>query len=119
MYFREGGGTCSVVVRKPGVVTWARFGYRDGGLMLAAGRGVTDVPTDEQWRERSASCSPDWPHWYIKLCGRIELKLNSNHPMTACGDHLGALKALAGELGIPFECYDYRTPAEIEAGAAL
>ncbi|TAK54972.1 MAG: hypothetical protein EPO22_15025 [Dehalococcoidia bacterium] len=119
MYFREGGGTCSVVVRKPGVVTWARFGYRDGGLMLAAGRGVTDVPTEEQWRARSASCSPDWPHWYIKLCGRIEWKLNSNHPMTACGDHLGALKALAGELGIPFECYDYRTPAEIEDGATL
>jgi len=119
MYFREGGGTASVVVRKPSVVTWARFGYRDGQLMLAAGRGVTDVPTEKQWRERSASCSPDWPQWYIKLCGRIERKLNSNHPMTACGDHLGALKALAGELGIPFECYDYRTPAEIEAGASL
>ncbi len=119
MYFREGGGTSSVVVRKPGVVTWARFGYRDNGLILCAGRGITDVPTDEQWRERSASCSPDWPHWYLKLCGRIEWKINSNHPMTACGDHLGALKALAGELGIPFECFDFRTPSEIEGGAAL
>ena len=119
MYFREGGGTSSVVVRMPGVVTWARFGYRDNRLMLCAGRGVTDVPTEAEWRERSANCSPDWPHWYLKLCGRIEWKLNSNHPMTACGDHLAALKALAEELDIPFECYDYRTPAEIEAGAGL
>jgi L-fucose isomerase len=118
LYFREGGGTSSVVVRKPGVVTWARFGYRDGGMMLCAGRGVTDVPSETDWRERSAHCSPDWPHWYLKLCGRIERKINSNHPMTACGDHLGALKALAEELNIPFECYDFRTPAEIEAGTA-
>jgi L-fucose isomerase len=119
MYFREGGGTSSVVVRKPGVVTWARFGYRNNQMMLCAGRGVTDVPTEAQWRERSAQCSPDWPHWYLKLCGRIEWKINSNHPMTAYGDHLGPLKALAEELDIPFECYDYRSPAEIEAGAGL
>ena len=119
MYFREGGGTSSVVVRKPGVVTWARFGYRNNQMILCAGRGVTDVPTEAQWRERSAQCSPDWPHWYLKLCGRIEWKINSNHPMTACGDHLGPLKALAEELEIPFECYDYRTPAEIEAGVGL
>ncbi len=119
MYFREGGGTSSVVVRKPGVVTWARFGYRDNQMLLCAGRGVTDVPTEAQWRERSAKCSPDWPHWYLKLCGRIERKINSNHPMTACGDHLAALKALAAELEIPFECYDHRTPSEIEAGVGL
>jgi L-fucose isomerase-like protein len=119
MYFREGGGTSSVVVRRPGVVTWARFGYRDGRLMLCAGRGVTDVPSEKEWKSRSANCSPDWPHWYLKLCGRIEWKLNSNHPMTAFGDHLGPLKALAGELDIPFECYDYRTPGEIEAGVGL
>ncbi len=119
MYFRDGGGTSSVVVRKPGVVTWARFGYRDNRMALCAGRGVTDVPTEAQWRERSASCSPDWPHWYLKLCGRIEWKINSNHPMTAYGDHLAPLKALAEELNIPFECYDYRTPSEIEAGAGL
>lgn len=119
MYFREGGGTSSVVVRKPGVVTWARFGYRAGRMMLCAGRGVTDIPTEAEWRQRSANCSPDWPHWYLKLCGRIEWKINSNHPMTACGDHLGVLKALAEELDIPFECYDYRMPADIEAGAQL
>ena len=119
MYFREGGGTSSVVVRKPGVVTWARFGYRNNRMILCAGRGVTDVPTEAQWRERSAQCSPDWPQWYLKLCGRIEWKINSNHPMTAFGDHLAPLKALAEVLGIPFECYDYRTPAEIEAGAGL
>ena len=119
MYFREGGGTSSVVVRKPGVVTWARFGYRKNRMMLCAGRGVTDVPSDAEWRERSANCSPDWPHWYLKLCGRIEWKINSNHPMTACGDHLASLKALAEAIDIPFECYDYRTPAEIEAGVAL
>ena len=54
MYFKDGGGTSSVVVRVPGVVTWARFSYRDNGLYLAAGRGVTDVPTEAEWRERSA-----------------------------------------------------------------
>jgi L-fucose isomerase len=119
MYFREGGGTSSVVVRKPGTVTWARFGYRNNRLYLCAGRGITDVPTESQWRERSAKCSPDWPHWYLKLCGRIEDKINSNHPMTAFGDHLLPLKALAEELDIPFECYDYLTPEQLEAGAKL
>jgi len=110
MYFKEGGGTSSVVVRKPGVTTWARFSYRDGGLYLCAGRGLTDVTTEEQWRQRSAKCSPDWPHWYLKLCGKIETRINSNHPMTVCGDYLAELKALAEELGIPFECYDHMTP---------
>jgi hypothetical protein len=33
--------------------------------------------------------------------------------MTAFGDHLGALKALAQELGIPFECYDHCTPDQL------
>ncbi len=113
MYFHEGGGTCSVVVRKPGIVTWARFSYRDRQLYLCAGRGVTDVPTVEQWRERSGRCSPDWPHWYLKLCGKVEWYINSNHPMTVFGDYLAELKALAGELGIPFECYDHCTPADL------
>lgn len=115
MYFRRGGGTCSLVVRKPGVVTWARFSYRDHGLYLCAGRGVTDVPGQEEWRARSRNCSPDWPHWYLRLCGRIEHYVNSNHPMTVCGDYLAQLKALAEELGIPFECYDDCTPEDLEA----
>lgn len=114
MYFKQGGGTCSVIVQVPGVVTWARFSYRNHQLYLAAGRGVTDVPTEKQWKERSERCSPDWPHWYLKLCGKIELSINSNHPITVLGDHLGELKAIAEELGIPFECKDDRTPEEIE-----
>ena len=114
MYFKQGGGTCSVIVQIPGVVTWARFSYRNHQLYLAAGRGVTDVPTEKQWKERSERCSPDWPHWYLKLCGKIELSINSNHPITVLGDHLGELKAIAEELGIPFECKDDRTPKEIE-----
>jgi L-fucose isomerase len=113
MYFREGGGTCSLAVRKPGVATWARFSYRDHQLYLCAGRGVTDVPTEDQWHERSHRCSPDWPHWYLKLCGRIEWHINSNHPMTVCGDYLPHLKALAAELGIPFECYDHCLPTDL------
>jgi len=116
MYFKKGGGTSSVVVRIPGIVTWARFSYRNHQLYLAAGRGVTDVPTEEQWRERSKRCSPDWPHWYIKLCGRVEWTINSNHPITVLGDHLNELKAVAEELGIPFECRDHCTPEEIESG---
>jgi L-fucose isomerase-like protein len=119
MYFAKGGGTCSVVVRKPGVVTWARLSYRDRQMYLCAGRGVTDVPSDAVWGERSNRCSPDWPHWYLRLCGRIEWKINSNHPMTVCGDYLAELKALAEELKIPFECYDYRTPEEIGRGVPL
>lgn len=114
MYFKQGGGTCSVIVQIPGVVTWARFSYRNHQLYLAVGRGVTDVPTEKQWKERSERCSPDWPHWYLKLCGKIELSINSNHPITVLGDHLGKLKAIAEELGIPFECKDDRTPEEIE-----
>jgi len=114
MYFKQGGGTCSVIVQIPGVVTWARFSYRNHQLYLAAGRGITDVPTEKQWKERSERCSPDWPHWYLKLCGKIELSINSNHPITVLGDHLGELKAIAEELGIPFECKDDRTPEEIE-----
>jgi L-fucose isomerase-like protein len=110
MYFKSGGGTCSVVVRVPGIVTWARFSYRDHQLYLCAGRGLTDVPTEEQWQERSQACSPDWPHWYLKLCSKIEWHINSNHPITVMGDYLAELKALAQELGIPFECYDYTTP---------
>jgi L-fucose isomerase-like protein len=119
MYFKNGGGTSTVVVRKPGTVTWARFSYRDHKMYLCAGRGVTDVPTEEQWKERSKRCSSDWPQWYLKLCGRIEWKINTNHPMTVCGDYLAELKALAEELGIPFECYDYRTPEEISSGKGL
>lgn len=114
MYFKEGGGTCSVVVRKPGPVTWARVGYKNNRMYLAAGRGITDIPSAEEWKQRSAKCSPDWPHWYIKLCGKIEEKINTNHPMTAFGDHLGALKALAEELDIPFECYDHLTPDQMQ-----
>jgi L-fucose isomerase len=113
MYFKKGGGTSSAVVRIPGVVTWARFSYRNHKLYLTAGRGLTDVPTEEQWRQRSKKCSSDWPHWYIRLCGQIEWSINSNHPMTALGDHLGELKAVAEELGIPFECKDHCTPEEL------
>ncbi|HUU38417.1 MAG TPA: hypothetical protein VMW46_09480 [Candidatus Desulfaltia sp.] len=119
MYFKQGGGTCSVVVRVPGVVTWARFSYRNHKIYLAAGRGLTDVPSERQWKERSRKCNPEWPHWYLKLCGRVEWKLNSNHPITVLGDYLADLKAVAEELGIPFECYDYRTPEEIKRGASL
>jgi hypothetical protein len=71
------------------------------------------------WRERSRRCSGEWPHWYIRLCGRVEWHLNSNHPMTAFGDHLGKLKAFAAEIGIPFECYDSLTPADIENGRRI
>jgi hypothetical protein len=113
MYFSKGGGTCSVVVRKPGVVTWARYSYRNHQLYLCAGRGITDVPTEEQWKERTANCSRDWPQHYLRLCGKIEWYVHTNHPMTAFGDHLGALKALAQELGIPFECYDHCTPDQL------
>jgi L-fucose isomerase-like protein len=119
MYFKQGGGTCSSVVRVPGVVTWARFSYRNYKIYLAAGRGVTDVPTEKEWKERSKTCNPEWPHWYLKLCGRVEWKVNSNHPITVLGDYLADLKAVAEELGIPFECYDYRTPAEIGHAASL
>jgi L-fucose isomerase-like protein len=110
MYFKNGGGTSSVVVRKPGVVTWARFSYRDHAMYLCAGRGVTDVPSREEWLRRTERCSRDWPQWYLKLCGPIEWKINTNHPMTVCGDYLSDLKALAEELGMPFECYDGTTP---------
>jgi hypothetical protein len=119
MYFKKGGGTCSLVVRIPGVVTWARFSYRNHKLYLCAGRGITDVPTEEQWRKRSKTCNPEWPHWYLKLCGRIEWKINSNHPITVLGDYLAELKAMAKEWGIPFECYDYRMPEEITRGIIL
>lgn len=119
MYFKNGGGTASCVVRVPGTVTWARISFRNHQPYLCAGRGITDVPSEDEWRERSARCSPDWPHWYLKLCGRVEWKLNTNHPMTACGDYLADLAALADELGIAFECYDIRTPEEIQGGAAL
>jgi L-fucose isomerase-like protein len=114
MYFKKGGGTSSVVVRIPDVVTWARFSYRNHQLYLAAGRGITDVPTEEQWRERAERCSPDWPHWYIKLCGHVEWTINSNHPITVVGDHLNELKAVAEELGIPFECKDHCTPQDLK-----
>lgn len=113
MYFKKGGGTSSVVVRIPGVATWARFSYRNHQLYLAAGRGLTDVPTEEQWQERSERCSSDWPHWYINLCGHVEWTINSNHPITAIGDHLSELKAVAEELGIPFECRDHCAPEEL------
>jgi hypothetical protein len=113
LYHKKGGGTSSVVVRIPGVVTWARFFFRNHQLSLCAGRGVTDVPSEEVWRERSSRCSPDWPHWYLRLCGRIEWHITSNHPMTVLGDHLGELKALAEEVNIPFECYDDKTPEEL------
>lgn len=119
MYFKQGGGTCSCVVRAPGVVTWARFSYRNHKIYLAAGRGVTDVPTEKVWKERSKTCSREWPHWYLKLCGRVEWKVNSNHPITVLGDYLADLKAVAEELAISFECYDYRTPEEIKKGLGL
>jgi L-fucose isomerase-like protein len=113
MYFKEGGGTCSTVVRVPGVVTWARFSYRNHQLYLCAGRGVTDVPSEVMWKERANKCNPEWPHWYLKLCGKIEWRINSNHPITALGDHLGELKAVAEEMDIPFECYDHCKPEDL------
>jgi L-fucose isomerase-like protein len=119
MYFKQGGGTCSCVVRVPGVVTWARFSYRNHKIYLAAGRGLTDVPTCEEWEARSKTCNPEWPHWYLKLCGRVEWKVNSNHPVTVAGDYLADLKAVAEELGLPFECYDYRTSEDIKKGRKL
>jgi L-fucose isomerase-like protein len=113
MYFEQGGGTCSVVVRVTGVVTWARFQYRNHKPYLCAGRGFTDVPSEETWRERSSRCNPEWPHWYLRLCGKIEWFINSNHPITVLGDHLGALKAVAEAVGIPFECYDHLKPEDL------
>lgn len=113
MYFKQGGGTSTVSVRIPGVVTWARFSYRDHRLYLCAGRGVTDIPSDEEWERRTRNCSPDWPQWHIRLCGDIEQKINSNHPITVVGDYLADLKAVAEELNIPFECYDYKTPDQV------
>lgn len=119
MYFKQGGGTCSVVCRIPGTVTWARFSYRNHSLYLCAGRGVTDVPTEDEWRKRSARCNPEWPHWYLKLCGKLEWKINSNHPITVCGDYLAELKAIAEELGISFECYDHLSPRDVSRSATL
>lgn len=113
MYFNKGGGTSTVVVRVPGIVTWARMSYRNHRLYLCAGRGITDGPTEAQWQERSQRCSPDWPQWYLRLCGKIEWNINSNHPITVLGDHLSELKAVAEELDIPFECYDFITPEQI------
>ncbi|MBD3413009.1 MAG: hypothetical protein GF421_01085 [Candidatus Aminicenantes bacterium] len=113
MYFKNGGGTCSLVACVPGTVTWARFSYRNHQLYLCAGRGVTDIPTKKMWEERSKKCSPEWPHWYLKLCGQIEHHINSNHPMTVMGDHLSELKALAHEMEIPFECYDTKKPEDL------
>ncbi|MBN2245608.1 MAG: hypothetical protein JW755_07160 [Candidatus Aminicenantes bacterium] len=113
MYFKQGGGTSTVIARIPGVVTWARFSYRNHQFYLCAGRGITDIPTDEVWEQRTKNCSPDWPQWHIKLCGDIEKKINSNHPITVVGDYLADLKAVAEELGIPFECYDYKTPDQV------
>lgn len=113
MYFKHGGGTSSVVCRIPGVVTWARFSYRNHRLYLCAGRGITDVPTEEEWQRRSRRCNPEWPHWYIKLCGQVEGRINSNHPITVCGDYLAELKALAAELRITFECYDHLLPGDL------
>ena len=91
-----------IVVIAMGLIGW-----------LNAGRGVTDVPTEAQWKERSAKCSPDWPHWYLKLCGKVEWTINSNHPMTVCGDYLPHLKALATVMDIPFECHDHLEPSQL------
>jgi len=113
MYFKNGGGTCSLYVQKPGTVTWARFSFRNNQLYLCAGRGKTDVPSKEEWLNRTERCSREWPQWYIKLCGNIEQYVNTNHPMTTFGDYLADLKAFAEEIGIPFECYDTCTPEEL------
>jgi L-fucose/D-arabinose isomerase len=113
MYFKKGGGTCSLIARIPGIVTWARFSYKNHQLYLCAGRGFTDIPTDKIWKKRSKSCNPEWPHWYLKLCGKIEQHINSNHPMTVMGDHLAELKALAEEMNIEFECYDTKYPEQL------
>jgi len=34
--------------------------------------------------------------------------------MAVFGDYLADLKALAEEMNIPFECYDFKTPDEID-----
>ena len=114
MYFKAGGGTSSVIVPKPGVVPWARFSYRGDKLYLSAGRGITDIPSQEEWLWRTERCSRDWPQSYLRLCGRIEMKINTNHPITVLGDDLADLKAVAEEMGIPFECCDFMTPEEVE-----
>ena len=46
---------------------------------------------------------PHWSHCYLKVYGEIEWKINCNHPKSVLGDHLAELKALAEELGVPFE----------------
>ena len=120
MYFRQGGGTCSVVVRVPGVVTWARFSYRNHKMYLCAGRGVTDVPTDDAMeRDGRRTATPNG------RIGTSSSAAGSNGRSTPTirspywATHLADLKAFALELGLPFECYDYRTPGEIEKGAGL
>ena len=45
------------------------------------------------------------------------MKKVPSKPLTRA--QLAELKALAGELGIPFECYDHRTPDEIKRGVKL
>ena len=67
------------------------------------------LPDDKVYAADDIFSLVDWIHQHAN-------SLNSNHPITALGDHLGALKAVADELGIPFECTDHMTPDEIEAG---
>jgi len=114
MYFKNGGGTCSLYVQKPGTVTWARFSFRKNQMYLCAGRGITDVPSKEEWLNRTERCSREWPQWYLTLCGKLEYYVNTNHPMTIFGDRLADLKAFAEEIDVPFECYDTCTPEDLE-----
>jgi hypothetical protein len=77
MYFREGGGTSSVVVRKPGV---------DPGPVRLPGQpphalrgtGVTDV-TEAQWRERSTIARTGRTGTSALRSHRMEAQLKSPH----------------------------------------
>jgi len=41
------------------------------------------------------------------------------HSITVIGDHLGELKTVAEELGIPFECKDHCTHDELQTGKGM
>jgi L-fucose isomerase len=102
MYFPRGGGTCRVIAA-PGEITWGRVLIKDSKPYLVAGRGeVVELPDDEVER-RARLTDYTWPHAFVRLrCPRdyFMATFSCNHAHFIYGDHLGALKAVADELGL-------------------
>ena len=96
----KAGGICTTLLGRPGMVTIAKFGQKDGRYILNLVEGEAFLPEEDKRRE----CGyPEWPQLFARLSGDAMTFLKNNvGQYTVCcyGKHSRILKEIAEYYGI-------------------